>query len=112
MGRHTRARRFAFRSPAGPPVPAAPEEIEAPTDLADLVTAMEAMPSQPTEVLLDYPDGTRLPVDCQYDGPSAGRHRWIAVVPSTARLANGMVIRVDRDTVLAVAVRDSYGALG
>lgn len=67
---------------------------------------LEALPTQPRAVTLNYPDGTSMPVDYMYGGPTEGRERWIALVPATARIANGMVIRVDRDTVLAVALRD------
>lgn len=70
---------------------------------------MEPVPSAPSRVTLHYPDGHTHALDCLYDGPSAfdsTRHRWIAVVPDEARLVNGMVVRVDRQAVLAVALRD------
>jgi hypothetical protein len=121
------------RRPAPNPVPATPEPE--PTDLADTLIATTPEPSRPAPIptaddaptgviplttlpvaparaSLHYPDGAELPLDCVYGGPFDGtRHRWIAVVPEAARVVNGMVIRVDRETVLAVALRDRAAAV-
>lgn len=67
---------------------------------------VEPVPTQPADVRLAYPDGTELPVACHYGGTAGTRQKWIAVVPREAHLANGMVIRVNRDVVLAVALHD------
>jgi hypothetical protein len=68
---------------------------------------VESVPSQPREVTLDYPDGDSIPVAYQYVGPAGTREQWMALVPASARLANGMVIRINRGTVLAVALKDA-----
>lgn len=110
-------------APADDPAPAAPVVATQPvpavvTDANDAPTAsipritdavVEPVPAAPSRVTLHYPDGHTHALDCLYDGPSAfddSRHRWIAVVPNDARLVNGMVVRVDRQAVLAVALRD------
>lgn len=68
---------------------------------------MEPIPSQPTDVRLDYPNGDRLHAGWQYAGrDGAGHEEYIVRLPPTARLANGMVVRTERDVVLVVGVTD------
>ncbi|GJF04983.1 hypothetical protein [Pseudonocardia sp. D17] len=108
----TRAASPVIRTvPVDPPAPL--DADSAPTSVIPRIPAADAVvepaPSAPSRVTLHYPDGHTHALDCMYDGPSAfdaTRHRWIAVVPDEARLVNGMVVRVDRKTVLAVALRD------
>lgn len=67
--------------------------------------AAHALHDQPAQVTLNYPDGTRLPVGYRYGGRVGRWESWVAEVPPSARLVNGMVVRVNRDTVLTFAVR-------
>lgn len=99
--------------PAEAAEPAEPEVAAyTPATARDALTAplervlVEEIPAAPSSAVLDYPDGSRLAVGYEYGGPEGSRQRWIALVPASARLVNGMVLRVERDTVLAVAVRD------
>lgn len=78
-----------------------------PKDMTARLAYLDTAPSEPAQIHLDYPDGSRIPVDCAYGGPDGHAHRWVAIVPRSAELVNGMVIRVRRDTVLAVALADS-----
>lgn len=90
----------------------APEPAHTPATARDALTAplervvVEEIPAVPTTATLDYPDGSRLAVGYRYGGPDGNRQQWVALVPASARLVNGMVLRLERDTVLAVAVRD------
>lgn len=96
--------------PGAAPAPERPADTaatarDALTAPLERVVVEEPLPSTAT---LDYPDGDRVAVAYHYGGPVGSRERWIAVVPASARLVDGMVLRVDeRDTVLAVAVRNA-----
>lgn len=92
---------------AADPAPSARDAMTAPLECV----VVEEIPAAPSTATLDYPDGSRLPVGYEYGGPEGSRQRWIALVPDSARLVNGMVLRVERDTVLAVAVRDGAAAV-
>jgi hypothetical protein len=98
-------RRFFVRDAADEPTPPpAPERIP---DHERTHVIMEPIPSQPTDVRLDYPNGDRLHAGWQYAGRNtAGHEEYIVRLPPTARLANGMIVRTERDIVLAVAVTD------
>ena len=37
-------------------------------------------PTPPTNVVLIYRDGRRVPVDCVYEGEHKGIHRWLVLV--------------------------------
>jgi hypothetical protein len=74
---------------------------------APLERVLVEEPPAPSTATLDYPDGSQLAVGYRYGGPEGRRERWVALVPASARLVDGMVLRVERDTVLAVAVRDA-----
>lgn len=109
MARHRapRASRWFRRQPvvaptAGPTAGPAPAE---PLGQEDRVL-IEELPTPPREMQLDYPDGSRLTAAAEYLGHQAGRERWLGLIPPNARLVNGMVVRLERDTVLAVQVRE------
>lgn len=68
---------------------------------------MEPIPTQPEDVRLDYPNGERLHAGWRYAGrDGAGQEEYIVRLPPTARLANGMIVRTERDVVLVVGVTD------
>jgi hypothetical protein len=106
MARH-RAPRFGFtyRHPhvADPPASEPPARVRA---LAQDPVQNVVRPLRPAErpaVALHYPDGDVVPVDWTDAGIQENRRRLVAVLPAAARLAHGMVIRVD-DTVIAVTL--------
>jgi hypothetical protein len=111
MARH-RASRFGITyrhqhlpepraTPAGPP----PLSAE---------TTTEPAPPDPRQVQLVYPDDNTpdVPVDWScVDADERSRH-LLAVVPNEAKLAHGMVIRVDPQTVAVVALSQLPRSIG
>lgn len=96
--------RRLFARDEEPTPPPAPERIP---DHERTHVIMEPIPSQPTGFRLDYNTGERLHGGWEYAGRNtAGHEEYIVRLPPAARLANGMIVRTERDIVLAVAVAD------
>lgn len=72
-----------------------------------IAATLEVFPGLPDAVRLVSPDGASHAIGIRYQGPDLpDHHLYQARVPSGARLVNGMVALVARDTVVGVVVRD------
>lgn len=115
MARHSAPRRRRNRDTTTD-APARDDIIDVPS--ASIAATLETFPGLPDGARLVNPDGTSHAIGIAYQGPDLpDHHLYQARVPAAARLVNGMVALIGRDTVLGVVVRDetryrSIGQLG